>query len=74
MSVIDTSRKKLIGSWPAELHSFAVTPDGNYVLAIGGLHLVVIDAKADQIINEVQFETPPAGVTVATNRSARRAA
>jgi YVTN family beta-propeller protein len=71
VSVIDTSRKKLLGSWTVDLHSFAVTPDGNYVLAIGGLRMVVIDARNDQIINEVQFETPPAGVTVATTNDGK---
>lgn len=73
VSVIDTSRKQLLRSWPADLHSFAVTPDGNYVLAIGGERLVVIDAKSDQVVNEMQFESPPAGLTVAPSNDGKDA-
>jgi DNA-binding beta-propeller fold protein YncE len=73
VSVIDTSSRKLLGSWSADLHSFAVTPDGNYVLAIGGLRMLVIDAKTDRVINEMEFETPPAGVTVAPSNDGKDA-
>jgi len=64
LSVIDTKTHQVTMSRPMNVHLFASTPDGKYVLAVDGTRLNFIDTKTDTVVKTIQFDTTPSGIAV----------
>jgi len=68
LSVIEAGRKeyRIAKSLRLSVACLAVTPDGKYVLAAGGLQVNIISTETDTVKNTIPLEAAPAGIAVAT--------